>query len=356
MTTIQSVVRTLLIGILLVIILKNWERMWNEIKIRVLLLIRRYRQAGNIVYYNMPDNKERAISIYSKAATEGSVEAMIPLGKLFEAADQPDFANMVYDVMEQRTRDVNPYMNAYANERLDLLNANRREYVNPNAVPVITLQTTNLPKQTIAPVTPKPPPEVKIQNDPQNVHDSGTVKTVANSYNRLKEATSTSNITLESCLKELRGYIQKDSKAYSSDALKALDKIESSTSPITSLNNDKEVDVLLAVWRRISTNHDDSAKEVLVKQLSESRTTCTSGRVSRIIDTLNIIDPLVEIKPRWAHRQEILDLASNLRNHYDSDEDFKTALRVECKKQYVDSGLMTQQILDTELNSWIDNI
>ena len=362
-------------------ICKKWKfgwkhtvrRIWYEFRFRLLLLRKQYLRAGKLIYEKFPSDRKRAIRVFTKAAKQGrkrpgdvddAIEAMVPLGHLFEAADEPHYAVMVYDAMENRSRDTNPYMNAYANERLELLNVVRPP--NPNVhLNVYSNVNLNAPNNVPIPTLPKPRP-VKVTSDPQNVHDSGTVKTMAQSYKAIKTldsigtSSSSSSETLRDIRKRCEDYTKTD-EGKMKKALKALDTMEMSTTPVTSLGCEKEVDVLCSVWRRITNCHEDSVKDVLVDQLvdcvdDDGRVICTGGRVGRVIDTLTAIDPLVTIKPRWAHRREILDLASKLRGEIEDSGEFERVLREECKKRYVETDLMPSKMLDAELDSWIHTL
>jgi len=318
------------------------------------------------VFHNGPrSSRGRAARLFVQAANNGELNAIVPLGQLFEQADDPGQAVMVYDVLERRTRDTSPWLNAYANERLDILNAARVVLPDNAPRPVLHVQqeivVLDPPAADRAPVIPERPPTV-VTSDTQNVHDSGTTQSLGVAYKAIKAATVPYQIPLSQCAVEIRNLCESANAAIRKKALQALDKIEKSTTGITCLNNEKEVDVLAAVWNRIhSAGYDDTVKDSLVRQLADcvdeqGYTTCTVGRCARLLDTLNIIDPLVTIKPRWAVRREINDLASKLQQEYGDDEmGFKESVRDECKRRYVDSGLMPQAMLNAEL-AWLETM
>ena len=119
--------------------------------------------------------------------------------------------------------------------------------------------------------------------------------------------------------------------------------------------------MLQTVWNRIKASHDKEVQDMLVESLADcvgekDQVVCTQGKVSRIIDTLNVVDELVCIRPRWATRTELLELAAKLREENENDNVFKTQLRERARTLYVTTGLMTQQVLNAELDSWIDDI
>jgi len=316
----------------------------------------KYLKAGNLAFESgaRPDE---AATLLTTAANQGDIDAAVPLGKLFEEADQPDSAVMVYNVLEHRTRDVSPFLNAYASERLDLLQAQRLAApVTPVRLRVQERVVTLNPPLEIK-VKPKATPKVVVTSDQHNVHDSGAVKSIAATYDRLCAA-APGTITLEETVRQVRELC---AAAKNPRALKALDSVERSTSPVHALGGAKEVDVLQTVWNRIKASHDKEVQDMLVESLADcvgekDQVVCTQGKVSRIIDTLNVVDELVCIRPRWATRTELLELAAKLREENENDNVFKTQLRERARTLYVTTGLMTQQVLNAELDSWIDDI
>lgn len=311
---------------------------------------KQYDKAATIVYEQCGPTSE-AITLFTNASNNGSAQAMIHLAQVFEERDDPRQAAFVYNVLEERTQQLDPFLNAMVAERLEILQQPVRRIQQP--VLLDTGNNTNVILNPHKPHTKTTIPSIKVTSDKHNVHDSGVIKSVAESYKKIK---SNNHEKATDALIELRQLCESNK-----NALRVLDKIETSTTPITSLNDEKEIDVLLTVWNRIQTFDDkEKIKQNLILNLADcidnNTLVCTNGRVARVMDTLNIIDPLVEIKPRWAIRREIMDLAAKMRDEYNELETFKQHLRNECKLRYVDTNLMTQKLLDAELNSWIDSI
>lgn len=321
---------------------------------------KQYLHAGTKIYQEKGATTQAAI-LLSRASNAGHIEALLPLGQLFEERDNITNATLVYNVLEGRSRYRNPYLHATVSERLEMLKQPVLRHYPDTVVEPVRLHVND----TILII--KPPKDIpvikhdvrpaRVENDKHNVHDSSVVKSVAATVKKLKQQTQLL-ISLPNTLIQVRQLCNGNAKAE-----RVLNRIESSTDTVTSLNSEKEVNILHLVWNRIcSQNYDESVKKRLVESLAEcvenDSVVCTNGRVSRIVDTLNIVDPVVSIKPRWAVRREILEIASNLRKEY-SDGDvelFKTALREKCKKEYVDTALISQPMLDEEINSWIDTI
>jgi hypothetical protein len=319
-------------------------------------LTNRHLKAGELAF-QQGSSPAAAASLLTTAANQGHIEAAVPLGKLFEEADEPHNAALVYNVLEGRTRDVSPVLNAYAMERLDLLQAQRLAApVTPVRLAVQERVLTLNPPVEIK-VKPKEKPKIVVTSDGHNVHDSGLTKSLAATYEKLRAAAQSSTTTIEQTVQEVR-----ELSKHSKKALQALDSIERSTTPVHSLGGAKEVEVLQTVWNRIKTSHDKTIQDTLVESLADSvdqrgNVVCTQGKISRIIDSLNVVDPLVSLKPRWATRTELLEMAAKLRNENpDDDTTFKTQLRERARTLYVTTGLMSQKVLDAEIDSWVDDI
>ena len=224
-----------------------------------------------------------------------------------------------------------------------------------------------------------------IRNDTQNVHDSAVINTIKNSIDKLKDVCKIKKNTTES-IKEIRSMLDKmDDNDKKTDAIKALDTIEKSTQKL-SFSDMKEIELLNLVWNRIhdDCNKDniDNLKNNLKNELSESieygLPVCVTGRFNRIIDTLNKIDPVVNIIPTNAINQEMMNTAAKIRedifNKYNDedkklinslkpsliqeqfDTEFKDKIRSTFKETYVDKKILTQNKMNTLIEGWIDYI
>lgn len=222
-----------------------------------------------------------------------------------------------------------------------------------------------------------------IRNDMHNVHDHSVMATIKQSYNKLKEDTPL-QLKKNQCCREMREYIKhslhSDKKQ---DALLALDTIERNVIPHTGLDA-TESDALTVVWNRINSKFKDDSetqqtiKDNLANNLAEmvehGKVCCVTGRLSRVLDSLNIIDDAVQIKPTFAINQEMMSKASTISQRIinaapesvqkeyneggqtDLDEKIKTAIRSELKADYVDTGILTAEGFEAQISKWIDNI
>lgn len=233
--------------------------------------------------------------------------------------------------------------------------------------------------------------ETQFYNDAHNVHDSGITATIKKSINNLQKTIHQPK-SVETSLHEIRTYIhQLTDNDKKKDALSALDSIERSMIPLSSTNL-KEVDALNLVWSRIhqpiNDQNKDTLKENLYNELADciehDKPVCSTGKFTRILDTLNVVDPEVTIKPGYILQKEMIakagkvqqDMMKNLNSaekalinsatENEMQMKFLTELRKnienELRKDYVtapngsDNGVLTEQHFQRELQKWINEI
>ena len=168
------------------------------------------------------------------------------------------------------------------------------------------------------------------------------------------------------------------------DALKSLNRIERNTLRFT-FSDMKEVDVLNLIWNRIHSDvHADNletVKESLFNQLADMQehgiVVCATGRFTRLVDTLNVIDNEVTIKPSYVINQEMMNKSSKIRenmlNTYNEnerkelekgtsykqeqfDQNLKEKIVEILKEDYVKTKILSQEKFDYQINQWIDDI
>ena len=229
-----------------------------------------------------------------------------------------------------------------------------------------------------------------IQNDKQNVHDSQVNNTLIKSYENIKNSTNC-NITKKDTFSEIRNIINKEPDKIKQQQLNfILDYIEKTKTPISSINANVS-DVLHLIWNRINSDelaeHRETLYENLIYELRDSTNVkvtnkCLTGIWARLMDTANKIDPLIDIKPKWALRRELLNKANkhleklteslnkeenDILNKIELNQDEYTwfnkfkkkyikSFTKKCEKEYVDTGIFKLKELKKELNSWIDSI
>ncbi len=224
----------------------------------------------------------------------------------------------------------------------------------------------------------------KQYNDPQNTHDSQVLKTMVNSIDNLKENT---NITksYDTVYNEITEYI----KQIPNQSQKIRDALIS----LNSINNSEQLmehgdlkmtgrDALELVWNRIDDpifENKDDVKNILIEELASmhehDEVVCPTGRFVRIIDTLNVIDPEVNIKPKYAINEEMMNKSAKIRNDMlnsrddkdmlergtspnqnDFDNKLKENILDQLKKEYVDTNILNNDEFTIEINKWIDFI
>lgn len=230
-----------------------------------------------------------------------------------------------------------------------------------------------------------------IRNDAHNAHDSGVTKTSSASVERLKKAVRQHGGDDEAALRDVRRLI------YSADvpankrerAIQALDAVERNNQMMGSAGV-TEVELMGLVWDRIHhEDNNDNAKvlrENLIDELSEmvehKNTVCATGRFTHVQGTLDGVDNMVQIKPKWAIQRELIDRAGVIyRKHVEalpvSDKNafnepdptpsqqeayervmgtIKEKIRNDFNESYVANGIMTPQDLDVEVSKFINDI
>ena len=229
------------------------------------------------------------------------------------------------------------------------------------------------------------PGNVQIKNDMHNVHDHAVIATINQSIDKLKKETSIKKETY-TCLQEIRNYLSKlPNNDKKNDSIIALDTVEKSFLPL-SFSNLTESDVLCLVWNRIHDEiHSDNReklKENLADELAEciehDKPVCSTGRFVRILDTLNVVDPAVSIRPTFVVNDEIMTKGGKIRDdHYnllsepekelvDSiapnefqkqwTQTLKDNILNQLNEEYVKTGIMTPETFEIETKKWIDEL
>lgn len=264
----------------------------------------------------------------------------------------------------------------------------------PSARPEATAGAagTDAPPRTVRrPATQAPARPPTIISDAHNTHDTGVTRTVKASIDKLRGSIVGSVQDPAVVVRDVRALIEaadvSDDKR--DKAIQALDAIERNNATLTSTDM-SEVELLSLVWTRIG--HPDNAENVgalrdnLVDELSEAiehgRPVCATGRFTRILDSLNGVDALVNVKPKWALSQEMINKAGamfkdKVASLADDDRAAMDALdptpeqqaayervMAEVKRdiqrsfdaEYVQTGIMTEEALAVETSKWISHI
>ena len=196
---------------------------------------------------------------------------------------------------------------------------------------------------------------------------------------------NTNDKNMDVCIHEINQYINKlpdsDKKK---DAIKSLSEVKNNNNPLSHVGM-SERDILLLVWNRIHNNekfNEDTIEnlkhnmfEELASMQEHGQTVCATGRMTRLIDTLNGVDEDVVIKPTYAINEEMMNKSSLIRDRLLNEEKDKDKLEAgtsshqeefdkklkdtiisELKNDYVNSGILTLSKFNTEIKKWIDHI
>lgn len=149
--------------------------------------------------------------------------------------------------------------------------------------------------------------KVKPRNDPQNTHDHVLTNSLKQKYDRIKKLNGDFKNT---DLQDLEEKIKNNEKAK-----KAYETINKNIN--IQLLNERELDVLKHVWTRAKQqNAEDLVVSALQECVENNITVCAMGRVSRIIESLVVVDSDPEIsssgKTTSILRSEIMSKAFNI--------------------------------------------
>jgi TPR repeat protein len=230
----------------------------------------------------------------------------------------------------------------------------------------------------------------KFENNPHNVTDHVIDNTVKQVIAKLKPVTPIL-FQEQQTFRDIKRWIlaQRSGEDKKRDALIALEEIGKSLNQ-RSYDETLEVEALQLVWNRIHSNVNSRNRNVLKQnffnELAEcieyGSPVCRKGRITRLVDVLNGVDPEVNIKPKWALNEEMFRQAATLREdaiklakpeirdaimspHPSPDQiqlcqsfqdRFKKDLVRDLFAKYVDTGLMSKELLKTEIGKWINTI
>lgn len=156
-------------------------------------------------------------------------------------------------------------------------------------------------------------------NDRQNVHNGTVARHVVDAIKKLIEKEKLNGIKpqpLSEIYHEIRDYLINSDHLLSNIALDVLDQIHNFNSRHVA-SNLTEMEILRLVWQRIKHPVNEPRKsdleEALLTQLGDCKPhgiiMCLTGRITRIIQTLECIDAenIVDLKPLWAIKENIAD-------------------------------------------------
>jgi len=225
---------------------------------------------------------------------------------------------------------------------------------------------------------------IRVRDDHQNVHDSYINKSIKESIELIQKNTE-QNIDPVNCFEQIRSKIR--SKLLERPILFGLFGIlklfEEQKELKISIPDMSEYEALCLVWNRIQSPINNKYREEMIDnlfmELLDGRHQCAGGRFNRIIDSLNMVDPEVKIRPKWAVQREMMYKAGKLRETFldtqpqnvkdafesrnsttEQDllcdlfnEQYKEHLIQEFTPVYVDAKIMSAEDLSKEINLWV---
>jgi len=192
-----------------------------------------------------------------------------------------------------------------------------------------------------------PVPRPVISSDAQNVHDHGVTRSM---HAILHNIPASENDAYE----KIVDYVLTSgaSETVKSDALSVLDTLSNQTH---STLETSEREALNKVWSTIDafeTSKKSDARDVLLEQLAsgveDGAVVCSTGKIARILGTLDGLSDGPGIRPTWALREELGTMASKIRDANGDSEAFKN----EAKKVYVDDLGMNPEIIDAIVDEY----
>ena len=160
-----------------------------------------------------------------------------------------------------------------------------------------------------------------FKHDSQNVHDHGISSTT--DFNLRQLQTDRNQINTQRQIEEKRKDVRKGILACKDvlpwqreDALHVLNNLSHHTH---STYDTSELAALTSVWDKIEeSEHRENLVETLAKQLASGiergSTVCSSGKIARIVSTLDGATNQAAPRPMWAIREEIGTLAGKVRD------------------------------------------
>lgn len=377
-----------------------------------------YNNAGKKVV-GIPPDANKAIYFYTKASQLGDGEALLKMADIYhwglhDFQENKEYAKQLYLLLRKIG---NNYQKGIAKDRLlqiseedgsvigggiegegGLTSQFQESFENYGKNPLDDNFDTNLDSANatvdelsrvlnINHSKNQRPPNEKYEHNPDNVTDHVINNSIKQIINNLKANTALI-MDVPTVFRDIKRWIlaQRGNEDKKRDALKTLNEISKS---INQRNYDehKEIDCLQLVWNRIHANVNKTNKNILKQNLFNelaecveyNDVVCRTGRIARFFDSLNLIDPLVTLKPKWMLKEEMMEKAAVLRDgavkrapahirdavnspHPSPDqiqliqafEDrFKKDLMESFEKEYVERGLMSKELLNTEIAGWL---
>ncbi len=208
--------------------------------------------------------------------------------------------------------------------------------------------------------------QIEPYQDPQNVHspyinisaDNG-IEAISNNTNKKYSYDEIKQLILNNTPTNKKNKI--------TQVLQQID------TDMTTRNNQTLKDTLTIIGNNILTSNDKEYKQTGISNLTNelndcienNNVVCFTGVRNRLINSISMLNPQVQLKDKDSFNNEMLNKASLIRadlektmdpNNTDFDKKLKENIEDQLKKDYVESGILKQTELDDIKNEWIDYI
>jgi len=201
-----------------------------------------------------------------------------------------------------------------------------------------------------ATAAPRAKPE-KYKYDPQNVHDHSVTKITKHNIDALGDAKAGPPGS-EAPIKH--AILEADVDAKTKEA--ALHLIDTLGDAVHGTFGKSERDVLSAAWETIQRQQGvmrDNLVETLARQLASGiehgGPVCSTGKITRIMSTFDGVEDIAgveKVKPMWALRDELANLAARSRDEHDDTDVAKREFADRARQEYVVRLGMSRGIID----------
>jgi hypothetical protein len=354
------------------------------------------------------------IKYYLSALECGYEESIIHIGRVYMNGIHPHYlpnkvlAGKIFSTFNTFSEKINKWCKVYMNDIMQL------SYSDIDAIPIRDLQYKEFPNDIVQRINHaiskidvvypykeivdekllsrnhkddtevdadiilnKIPKKQTIANDQQNVHNT-TLQNTAN--NIIDVIQNKNNNQFDINVQELLSKISCNKKKQ---------QIQQVCSSLTLLNHSRyeqsEQAIFNMVWNHIKDNNDliEIFIDNIISSIENDVIVCSTGKIMRMLSTLDIVDNKTpDLKPDWIIKEELANIVSNtitktLNQHsskytiaYNSldptpeqqeQTDYitnimKNTIIQKCKKDYVDTNILSQDLLDIYLQDYIDNI
>ncbi len=196
----------------------------------------------------------------------------------------------------------------------------------------------------------------------QNVHDSNIQKTTRGEYDKIKNANAQEEkyINSDEVFNEITSYTGSNKI---NNVSKTLDTIKNRNENLINIGGDTELNVLLNTWNSYKDNENIRNEIInsLYDSVEDDKVVCSTGVVTRIVNSINIEDPEKLPKNKEIFTQEMLNTASYIRNKLELDgnsdsNQLKKLILEQYKKDYIDKDILSKDDIIELTKDWIDYI